>query len=199
LSLALSPLRVCKDCGKEAHSEEDLLLFKKDKKGLHGRAQLCTLCHNARSPKAEKKPYLRKCFVCGVEATTKLTLHLFRKDQNMKHGRANICRDCYNKEYFQKYYTQSKERIVNHSRTNCKSLRLKALDVLSDNPTCIWCGYGDERSLCIDHIHDNGNEERKTHSMNKIYRLISEMSREVAQKDYQLLCRNCNWIKEMER
>jgi transposase len=40
----LSPLRKCKHCGLEAHTEKELEAFKKDKKGLHGRTNVCKKC-----------------------------------------------------------------------------------------------------------------------------------------------------------
>jgi hypothetical protein len=38
------PLRKCTKCGKEAHTEEDLHLFTKDKNGKYGRTNLCSTC-----------------------------------------------------------------------------------------------------------------------------------------------------------
>lgn len=37
-------LRKCKDCGLEAHTEDALVLFKKNKSGKHGRENLCKPC-----------------------------------------------------------------------------------------------------------------------------------------------------------
>ena len=42
------PLRTCNKCGVEANTEEELLLFVKVKVGSHGRAKICTICHNTR-------------------------------------------------------------------------------------------------------------------------------------------------------
>ena len=44
---ALNPLRKCKHCGLEAHTEKELEAFKKDKRGLYGRTNVCKKCtHN---------------------------------------------------------------------------------------------------------------------------------------------------------
>ena len=40
------PLRVCSCCGLEAYTEEDLELFKKDKRYKYGRATVCKTCAN---------------------------------------------------------------------------------------------------------------------------------------------------------
>jgi hypothetical protein len=37
-------LRKCKHCGLEAHTKNELDAFKKDKKGLHGRTNVCNKC-----------------------------------------------------------------------------------------------------------------------------------------------------------
>ena len=40
------PLRTCRSCGVEAHSDEDLDLFIKSKDQPHGRDKLCKKCYN---------------------------------------------------------------------------------------------------------------------------------------------------------
>jgi hypothetical protein len=42
----LSILRKCKHCGLEAQSKKELEAFKKDKKGLYGRTNVCKKCTN---------------------------------------------------------------------------------------------------------------------------------------------------------
>lgn len=37
-------LRKCRKCGLEAHTEEDLTLFTKDKRSKYGRTNLCNVC-----------------------------------------------------------------------------------------------------------------------------------------------------------
>jgi 5-methylcytosine-specific restriction endonuclease McrA len=57
---------------------------------------------------------------------------------------------------------------------------------------CAICGYdGDIRALEIDHINNNGNIERKKMRHSEILKRALEHSEE-----YQLLCANCNRIKE---
>ena len=46
---ATTPLRICKDCGLEAWSEEDLDLFKFDKPCKHRRQPLCKSCHQVKN------------------------------------------------------------------------------------------------------------------------------------------------------
>ena len=59
---------------------------------------------------------------------------------------------------------------------------------------CCACGYSNKRALQLDHINDNGAEERRTMSMINIYkRATGEHSDE-----YQILCANCNQLKKWE-
>jgi len=63
---------------------------------------------------------------------------------------------------------------------------------------CQLCGYNsDIRALCVDHIHNNGKKERTNHQRIKMFRRIIK-NPEKAKKNYQVLCRNCNWIKHRE-
>ena len=101
-----------------------------------------------------------------------------------------------------------KENRVVHSgyhRTWRRNLRLAVLKKLGGkcaNPACQWLnadgsrGCTDWRCLQVDHVHGNGNTERKlfinTKGIGALYRKI------LADTDglYQLLCANCNWIKK---
>ena len=82
----IEPLRVCRVCGRQAVTEEELELFCKDKSKPYGRATICKKCWNKsrrlrfRGIKS-KKDYLRYmelirdlekpilCYVCGKEIT----------------------------------------------------------------------------------------------------------------------------------
>jgi len=69
---------------------------------------------------------------------------------------------------------------------------------------CVQCGFSkDFRALTIDHVHNNGSEERrifiKLKSFGvKYYKLILKRIQE-GSKDYQCLCANCNLIKKIEQ
>jgi len=58
---------------------------------------------------------------------------------------------------------------------------------------CRHCGLGDIRVLVIDHKDGGGEQQRKTISMMKFYRLVRDNP-----KPYQLLCHNCNHLKRIE-
>ena len=48
------PLRICLDCGLEAHTDEDLKLFSKNKVSKYGRMHLCKKCDNERHRKYDE-------------------------------------------------------------------------------------------------------------------------------------------------
>lgn len=70
--------------------------------------------------------------------------------------------------------------------------------VLLGGYTCIKCGFKDPRALQIDHIRGGGKKDRKQHrgyyQMIKYYYLNPEL----AKKELQILCANCNQIKKFE-
>ena len=78
-------------------------------------------------------------------------------------------------------------------------LKAKVIEILGNH--CVRCNFDDWRSLCVDHVHDNGWAHvsqggfRKT-GVNVLYEVIGDPK---AKENYQMLCANCNQIKEMER
>lgn len=66
------------------------------------------------------------------------------------------------------------------------------------NPNCeVPGGSKDLRSLNLDHIHDNGSEERKKNS-NHGSAFYSWLIKNNFPEGYQVLCANCNTIKNLE-
>lgn len=98
----IEPLRICRFCGLEAWTDEDLEQFVKSKEGRYGRYKLCKLCWNkynrnykARTYKPKPRPpYLRKCYECGLEAHIEGDLERFIKSKNGRYGRLNLCKAC---------------------------------------------------------------------------------------------------------
>jgi len=60
---------------------------------------------------------------------------------------------------------------------------------------CARCGFDDIRALDIDHIN-NKAEDRKKFGKN-VYCFYIELAKKLPD-GYQVLCRNCNWIKHIE-
>lgn len=78
-------LRKCSVCGLEAWSEEDLNLFMRDKKMLHGRQNKCKECRNKNSRKGGK--YYEKQLITSLawKHRNKERLHLYDKKRYGTH------------------------------------------------------------------------------------------------------------------
>ena len=60
---------------------------------------------------------------------------------------------------------------------------------------CIQCGFADARALCVDHIENGGSAERR--KLGGTLAVLKKVLRDA--QGYQLLCANCNLIKEIVR
>lgn len=76
--MAVEALRVCRGCGLEAHTEQDLELFKKNVSLRHGRRNFCKKCANAEKRERTDNLILvfqargingLHCHFCGEEVT----------------------------------------------------------------------------------------------------------------------------------
>lgn len=99
-----------------------------------------------------------------------------------------------NPELLQKIYLNSKEYR--------QRLRLKVIAYYSNNTNkCKICGFSDIRALVIDHVNDDGylfkraNSNKRENNTNTFRRIV----REGYPKGFQVLCFNCNYIKEDAR
>ncbi len=63
---------------------------------------------------------------------------------------------------------------------------------------CTSCGIDDIDVIQIDHIHNDGNQE-KSRGLREFYPKILSLSQDEAQSRFQLLCANCNWKKQLEQ
>lgn len=89
------------------------------------------------------------------------------------------CKACYRKKYAEQHINRRNE-----------TLRLLG-------NKCAECGVDDKRVLQVDHVNHDGANERKCYSGAKYYRII--LGKIISgSRDYQLLCANCNAIKEWE-
>lgn len=103
----------------------------------------------------------------------------------------------------EKYRTDEnyrRKRILQKQLSNFRireKMRKEILEALGNK--CAECGFSNWKALEIDHVKNNGNEERKAlKNYDYYYRLILKKIKE-GSKDYQLLCASCNRIKEIER
>ncbi len=93
------------------------------------------------------------------------------------------------------YHRQNAPWINEKKRVRDDGFRFQALSHYSPQLCCAWCFYSNIQALCIDHIANNGAEHRKAMKGDKIYRWLN---RNGYPSGFQVLCLNCNWIKEIE-
>lgn len=79
-------------------------------------------------------------------------------------------------------YAKARDQIFNHY---CQG-----------NPRCMSCGVQDKRVLAIDHINNDGAKHRsEIGQLTPVWWIIKNNF----PPGFQILCCNCNWIKELER
>ncbi len=80
-----------------------------------------------------------------------------------------------------------------------KTLKLEAL--ARYGTACSECGFDNPLALCIDHIDDNGAEERRALGGQNYagWNFYLSLRQRGWPEGYQTLCANCNLIKQMVR
>lgn len=123
----------------------------------------------------------------------------------------------YKKEYSKQYRKDNKERLLELNRIWCSknrehvreenrkerdNLKLDILNHYSNGKLCCAnCGFNDIRALQVDHIENNGAQERRelfgnrTFAGTTFYRWVR---RNNYPEGYAILCANCNIIKLRE-
>lgn len=105
-----------------------------------------------------------------------------------------ICTKCL-KQYNEQKYLSDKKRI--RQRQKEYELQNKLKVIKNYGGKCMCCGEDKIEFLTIDHINNNGVEERKNTKQvtgGKLYRWLIKNG--YPKNNYQLLCYNCNYAKE---
>lgn len=103
------------------------------------------------------------------------------------------------KEYSKQWRAKTEYRKIQAVYVTNKyhEYRLKIIDHYTNGKNCCeHCGIADQRVLTIDHINDDGAQHRKEiGQLTPIWWIVKN--------DYppgfQILCFNCNWLKEMDK
>lgn len=115
-------------------------------------------------------------------------------------------------EHYRKWYYKNHEKAKRLKRENMRRYRkehperyrkasIKAKDKLRQSVfeiygnVCARCGFDDKRALTLDHINNNGAEERAEIGSRGSYRRAIETH---LPDEYQILCMNCQFIKQIE-
>ena len=102
-----------------------------------------------------------------------------------------------NKDYNAKYRELNREKLREDSRQRRRKFKQQILERYGRS--CAWCGFTDIRALQLDHINDNGAEDRKNlvggnYGGAEFYRKLIKAG---LPDGYQILCANCNQIKQL--
>ena len=123
-----------------------------------------------------------KCYKCGEEKAPEE----FYKAKNASHPQDchSYCKVC------------QKQYVIDGKRNKRQRLRKEVMEGYGGK--CSSCGFDDPRALALDHVNDNGAEERKEWR-GKMDFFYQKIIADGFPADYQILCANCNSIKEFER
>lgn len=123
-----------------------------------------------------------KCYKCGEEKPASE----FYRAKNMSHREDchSYCKSC------------QKQYVIDGKRKKRQRLRKEVMEGYGGK--CAHCGFDDDRALVLDHVNDNGAEERKQW-IGKADFFYQKIINDGLPSDYQVLCANCNTIKEFER
>lgn len=140
------------------------------------------------------------------------SLDCFYKDERAGSKTTSECKECLCKrswpddeekrlkinEKSKNYYWKNKEK----SSLNCKKRTKEIRDIVlkgygGETPCCACCGENIADFLTIDHIYNNGAEDRKgkAKGWNRGSYLYRRLMKENFPEGFQLLCWNCNTSK----
>ena len=127
---------------------------------------------------------------------------------NKKHG-SIICKTCSNakgtawkrkhpeksREYARRYYKTHPKYNVAWCRQNRIDIRKEMIEAYGGK--CAICGISDSIVLDIDHIDNSGAKDRRKGMWGwRLYRWLRKNN--YPKDNFQLLCKNCNWMKHIK-
>ena len=150
---------------------------------------------------------IKVCTKCGKELPA--TEEYFQKHRESKDGLNWWCKRCCS-EYKKKYYKDNLKRI-NHDKkeyhnANSQRINQRRRELHLNNKQTVIDHYGHSCKICgetrlaflgLDHIDDNGVEDRKTNGTGG--GIYERLIRENFPPGYQVLCHNHNMKKEISR
>jgi hypothetical protein len=151
---------------------------------------------------------MKRCITCNVELTGRNWFPSLRAKNSKTCKACNLERTRTwrkkNPDKMQNIHIRSRAKLKeNHphygrdwSRKNRAERRVEMLTAYGGK--CLHCGIDDPEVLDIDHIDNDGAAHRKSGKRGwQLYRFLRNQG--YPKDKYQLLCRNCNWKKEMAR
>jgi len=146
---------------------------------------------------------MENCRVCNIELTGD------NWAPSLKKKNSRICKKCHyekgmvwrnknrnrvNKSALKHY---KKDPSKHHKAVHKARVKVRLDMIKAYGGKCVRCGISDVDVMDIDHINNNGAEDRKNHLHG--YNLYRHLKKHGWPKDeFQLLCKNCNWKKHLE-
>jgi hypothetical protein len=175
-SIKLLPkIKKCNKCYQNKPPSE----FRKHPSHNDGLSNTCKICMSKYYQSSVIKNYLSRKKQLGKQ---KEILDRYR----------NKYRDIINKKARDKRKINKIETHLNQTLHRL-SLRQKAINILGGQ--CIVCNERNVIKLCIDHIHNDGSQERTKFGFRKIVSML--LSNTAKPNVYQVLCFNCNRKKQI--
>jgi len=95
-------------------------------------------------------------------------------------------------ELMRQYRDERPEHYKKKSREAKHRLREKIFDMYGRS--CTLCGFNDVRALTLDHIQNNGAEERRLLGERGVYR---KATKQYSPDEYRIICMNCQFIQRI--
>lgn len=98
---------------------------------------------------------------------------------------------------WKQYYEKNKERV--RARLRAKHSKNRDAVFKHYGNECVCCGEGNRAFLTVDHVNDDGWKYRKRKDGNPSshHNIYGWIVRNEFPSGFQILCRNCNWGKEV--
>jgi len=96
-------------------------------------------------------------------------------------------------EAMRRYRAENPAKHRAQSREAKRKLKNAVFDLYGRK--CVCCGFADQRALTLDHINNNGAEERRELGERGVYRRALN---NYLPLEYRVLCMNCQFIKRIE-
>ena len=117
-------------------------------------------------------------------------------EQNIYHTRL-LCKNCY-RLYKKEYNKNPKNRALKNLSTR-KSIIMNRISIIKyyshGKFECSRCKIKDFRLLDLDHINGGGSKEHRKYPGSTVF--YKKIIKDGFPSKFQVLCRNCNWLKHI--
>ena len=174
---------------------------------IDNNTKICSICKerkpltkfpNCATSKDSKQYQCTECFRLYYQEHRGVLLEYRRKYYQEHRSELLLKNREYARQHGKENYFKNREEHVKRSREKRQRLKLETLTHYSGNktPQCAYCGIDDIDILCIDHINNNGNKQRRAIGGIKGTGFYWWLRRNNYPLGYQILCANCNMKKE---